>query len=152
VLLQWDSTAAIPQGTRWHLGDYLGSQLRSLPGLATQGDSLEWKLQTKVERFSILVGDGFWSVDVHIHCTLENQWTPFEGHEFSFEKHWNIKDQDPNRLQLLQLLPLDPENTRIQASIFGTIAQEFRQFITTNALDPFERAGIELNANSANQK
>jgi len=149
IFLQWSERIAEPIGTHWRMGEFLGKRIRSISGVTSetsQRDSLEWRLTANIERFNIAIAEGFWTIDLKVVCNLENRWTPFESHELVFEKKWNINDQSPNRYPLLKLLPLDSSNTRIQASVFGSIANEFQQFIEIQVMDPFKRAGIEVGA------
>ena len=142
MLLAWENASSVPAGTHWDIGKYLAQTLYALPGIVAQGDSVEWKLTGKVERFEVKPVDGYWNIALTIRFKLQNQWMGFQQREFTFERTLSLADREPDRFALLRLLPLEPSNQRIHASVFGTIAADLQRFVEQNALDPFSRSGL----------
>jgi hypothetical protein len=144
VRLFWNDSALIPSGTQWKMGAFLGVQVRQLPGFVESGDSIAWRLTTKIDNFAVQSLDDRWTLRFSIRLLLENPKLPFQNRSMRYEKNVELKDADPNRLALLQLLPLDMGNQRIRASIFGLIATELQAVLRQEVLDPFRRSGINI--------
>jgi|GEM_PF-6529196 len=142
VRLFWNDVAAPPEGSHWRIGVYLGEMVRQLPGIVESGDSLEWRLTTKIDRFTVQNLGQSWKLDFSLSLLLENSRSPFLNRALHYEKHEALANMDPNHLELLELIPLDAHNQRINASIFGQIRREVQALLQAEVLDPFKRSGI----------
>jgi len=144
ILLDWSKQAPAVQGTRWDIGSALEKVLLKMPGLVARGDSLEWHLAGQVERFEVLDSINTWTVRLAVQFELRNAWYPFQVREFRFDQQLVLENNEMNRLKLLKLLPLDPQNNKIKQSGMGTLIEALRKFIEKEALDPFKRGGFVL--------
>jgi len=141
VRLVWDGTLATAVSQRWNLRSFLA---QSAEGLPTTLDSIKtpWTAHLHVDDFTIRPGNGIWTIDVHISCTItQRNFAPGNSTRV-WVRHIQVADTDPNRLEMLRLLPLDIHNTRMHASAFATLHAELHTWLQNTVFNPFARSGM----------
>ncbi|HSQ41505.1 MAG TPA: hypothetical protein VLM37_04410 [Fibrobacteraceae bacterium] len=127
---------------RWDVGRFLREALRfSLSPEQAQEES-RLNLYAHLENFSIQENDSLWTLGLIVDFSLEDSLPIRSIREFQFKKSWSVLNHPPNTLSFLRLLPLDAKNQRIAISVMGKAAQELRDSVAAQVLDPFWR---ELN-------
>lgn len=142
VRLVWSDNAAIPAGTNWKIGPYLGESLRKLKGVVYTEDTLAWTVRAFIEQFQAAQEQGSWNLHIRIRFELENREMPLQNRTVIFEKHESVPDLSPNRFGLLRLLPMEHSNQRIESSRFGKLSQELAEFFSREIVNPFQREGF----------